>query len=131
MTEPAADLSTFLAANVAGLTSGTNLFVSKRRPVSNNFPRSAVFLSGVPGLPVTRVMGDVENVRYAVVETELRWVTYAGGDSKIREIQDALQGPTIAGYLDVAVLESEPIPLGADDEGNHLFALNVQMVYGN
>lgn len=129
MKNPPRDIRNHLAAESIGLTTGTNLFTGQRRAISATMPANAVFVSGAPGPIPTRVMGETEEVITSVVIVVLRWNTWNGGDSKMRNIRDAIQGAMISGYLDVLAQDTEPTDLGEDDDGNHLFHLGIEVTY--
>jgi hypothetical protein len=129
--DPPDDLATFIAAAGLSLTKGTNLFVSTLREVSADIPKNAVFLFGSAGASPERTMGEVTEVRHPHVLIRVRWSSFSSGNTKIRAIQDALQAASISGYLDVVALQAEPLNLGQDAEGLHMWGLTYQMVYEN
>ena len=123
------DFVTFIGAAGIGLTAGTNLFIGPIKARSAVVPVDAVFATSAGGPPPERSMGQVEETRRAIVSLQVRWSTMVAGDSKIRAIQNALQGAGISGYLDVGSVESEPVLIGRDSEGYYLFLLNFELVY--
>ena len=123
------DLIDFLAAAGLGLTHGTNLFTGPIKARSTVVPVDAVFATGAGGPPPERAMGQIEETRRAVISLQIRWSTQEAGDAKIRSIQNALQGISVSGYLDISSLESEPTLIGRDPEGYYIFLLNIQMIY--
>lgn len=129
MKNPPRDLRNHLSAAGISLTSGTDLFTGQIRAIRKGVPVNAAFVSGVPGPVPTRVMGEGEEVITTVVVVVLRWNTWNDGDSKMRDIRDAIQGASISGYLDVFAQDTEPTDLGEDDDGNHMFHLGIEMTY--
>jgi hypothetical protein len=112
-----------------GLDIGVNLFIGPIRARSTQVPVNAVFVTSAGGPPPIRSMGQVSEVRTAIVSIQVRWATHAAGDAKVRAIQNALQGVAIAGYHDVSALESEPQLIGRDVEGMYLWLHNYQLIY--
>lgn len=126
---PPSDVATFLASAGLSLTLGTNLFVGLPRDVSSAVPKNAVFVFGIPGGGVERTMGEVTELRSPHVNVRVRWTSFSSGDTKTRAVQEALQAPSISGYLDIAAMQSEPLVLGQDQEGLHMWSLMYEMVY--
>lgn len=131
MTVPATDVATHLAGASISLTLGTNLFVGSIRDVSASVPKNAVFVKGLPGGLPERTMGQVDEIRSPLVSVNVRWKTFGDGDTKIREIQEALQAATIFGYMDVVAQQSEPLVLPPDNEGLHQFMMIFSLKYLN
>jgi hypothetical protein len=129
MTVPATDVATHLAGMGISLTLGTNLFTGGIRDVRTGVPKNAVFVKGLPGGLPERTMGEVDEIRSPLVSVNVRWTTFDGGDTKIRQIQEALQAATISGYIDVAAQQSEPLVLGQDNEGLHMFMMIFSLKY--
>ena len=129
MTVPATDVATELAGAGIGLTLGTNLFMGQIRNVSASVPKNAVFVKGLPGGLPQRTMGESDEIRSPLVSVNVRWTTFDGGDTKIRQVQEALQAATISGYIDVVAQQSEPLVLGQDNEGLHLFMMIFSLKY--
>ena len=129
MTVPATDVATHLAGASISLTLGTNLFTGPVRDVSASVPKNAVFVKGLPGGLPQRTMGEVDEIRSPLVSVNVRWTTFDGGDTKIRQIQEALQAATISGYIDVAAQQSEPLVLGQDNEGLHMSMMIFSLKY--
>lgn len=123
MTVPATDVAIFLAGMGISLTFGTNLFTGSIRDVQTGVPKNAVFVKGMPGGLPERTMGQVNEIRSPLVSVTVRWTTFDGGDTKIRQIQEALQAVAISGYLDVVAQQSEPLVLPPDNEGLHMWMM--------
>lgn len=129
MKNPARDLVNHFNSAGIGLTKGTNLFASQRRAAIGNVPVNAVFVYGVLGAPPVRVMGQSTEVLTAIVSATIRWNTYSGADNMARNMRDAVQGQSIAGYLDVFAATSEPSVLGEDADGSHLMLMGFELTY--
>ncbi len=119
MTVPPTDVAVKLAAASIGLTLGTNLFTGPLRDVSAGVPKNAVFVKGMPGGLPERTMGEANEIRGPLVSVTVRNSSFNDGDTKVRQIQEALQAVTISGYLDVAARQSEPLYLEPDDQNLH------------
>ena len=129
MTVPATDVAAHLAGAGISLTLGTNLFTGPMRDVSASVPKNAVFVKGLPGGLPQRTMGEVDEIRSPLVSVNVRWTTFDGGDTKIRQIQEALQAAAISGYIDVVAQQSEPLVLPSDNEGLHMFMMIFSLKY--
>lgn len=129
MTVPPTDVAVHLAGASISLTLGTNLFTGGIRDVRTGVPKNAVFVKGMPGGLPQRTMGQGDEIRSPLVSVNVRWSTFDGGDTKMREIQEALQAATIFGYIDVVAQQSEPLVLGQDNEGLHMFMMIFSLKY--
>ncbi len=129
MTVPATDVATELAGAGIGLTLGTNLFMGPMRDASASVPKNAVFVKGLPGGLPQRTMGESDEIRSPLVSVNVRWTTFNAGDTKIRQVQEALQAATISGYIDVVAQQSEPLVLPPDNEGLHMFMMVFSLKY--
>lgn len=129
MTVPATDVATFLAAAGLSLTLGTNIFTGPIRGASTSVPKNAVFIKGLPGGLPQRTMGQVDEIRSPIVSIQTRWDNFGDGDTKVRAIQEALQSPSISGYIDVVAQQSEPFVLPQDNEGLHQWSMIYTLKY--
>jgi len=129
MTVPATDVAVELAGAGISLTLGTNLFTGPVRDVSASVPKNAIFVKGLPGGLPQRTMGEVNEIRSPLVSVQVRWTTFGDGDTKVREIQEALQAVSISGYLDVVAQQSEPLALPPDNEGLHQWSMIFSLKY--
>ncbi len=128
---PAKDVRDLLDSDATlGLTTGTNLFLGTQRAVGGNIPVDAVFIHGNSGIPPLRSMGEVAEVRRPLVNIRVRWSSFGPGDQKIRDIMNVLQASSVTTYLsNVLLTESEPLPLGQDEQGNSMWSLGCEIVY--
>jgi len=131
MTVPATDIAVELAGAGISLTLGTNLFTGPIRDVSatTGVPKNAVFVKGLPGGLPERTMGEGDELRSPLVSIQVRWTTFNDGDTKVRQIQEALQAASISGYLDVLAQQSEPLVLPPDNEGLHQWSMIFLLKY--
>lgn len=129
MTVPPTDVATELDGAGISLTLGTNLFTGPMREVSADVPKNSVFIKGLPGGFPERTMGEPNEVREPLISIQVRNTSYNGGDTKVRQIQEALQAVTISGYLDIAARQSEPLWLGQDNEGLHKWSMIYSLKY--
>ncbi len=129
MTVPANDIATELDGAGISLTLGTNLFTGPIRDVSASVPKNSVFVKGLPGGLPERTMGESDELRSPLVSVQVRWTTFGDGDTKVRQIQEALQAVALSGYLDVAAQQSEPLVLPPDNEGLHQWSMIFLLKY--
>ena len=129
MIVPATDVATHLAGAGISLTLGTNLFTGGIRDVRTGVPKNAVFVKGLPGGLPQRTMGEVNEIRSPLVSVSVRWTTFGDGDTKMRQIQEALQAAAISVYMDVVAQQSEPLVLPPDNEGLHMFMMIFSLKY--
>lgn len=120
----------YLAANTS-LVAGTDLFDGPVRPVRDGVPASAVFVLATGGSRPEPYIGTsgVEVFDHAV-QIRVRYLdssNYSTGKALARTIRDTMQSAgTISGIFDVRVLDSSPIYLGLDDDGNaHEWSVNL------
>jgi len=129
VTVPANDIATELDGAGISLTLGTNLFTGPFREVSASIPKDCVFVKGLPGGLPERTMGQVDEIRSPLVSVQVRNTSFNGGDTKVRDIQETLTGVVIAGYLDIATQQSEPLYIGQDNEGLHMWSMIYSLKY--
>jgi len=129
MTVPANDVATELNGAGISLTLGTNLFTGPLREVSSFTPKNSVFVKGLPGGIPERTMGQSDEIRSPLVSVQVRNTSFNGGDTKVRDIQETLAGVTISGYLDVEAQQSEPLYIGQDNEGLHMWSMIYSLKY--
>ena len=129
MIDPAELIRDHLVTAGIGFTVGTNLFLGPTRAISALMPKNAAFVRGVPaGTPSARVMQEAEEIIRTITVIDLRWLSFGAGDTKMREIHDKIRGKIVTGLID-NIVDGEPLYLGADADGNHLFMLNVEAVF--
>ena len=126
---PPKDVAVFLAAAGIGLTLGTNIFHGPTKIPSAQVPKDAVFITGGSGASPDRSMSQAFEIRMPIVHVLTRESRFEEGDATARDVNDALQGASITGYLDVVALESEPNPVVTDSEGLHYWRQSFQLTY--
>lgn len=127
---PARSLMNSLDGDSAlGLTKGTNLFYGTIRSTSSFVSKNAVFLLGAAGPPPLRSMQQVDEIRTAFINIQVRWNKFSTGDQKVRDIMNFVQALSVATFIDVRNSQSEPSFIGEEGEGNFLWSLGVEMTY--
>ncbi len=131
MTVPANDIATELDGAGISLTLGTNLFTGPFREVSaiTGVPKDSVFVKGLPGGIPERTMGQSDEIRSPLVSVQVRNTSFNSGDTKVRDIQETLTAVVISGYLDIATQQSEPLYIGQDNEGLHMWSMIYSLKY--
>lgn len=125
------DVVDALAAGGIGLTKGTNLFAGPLRSASENFPQKVVtcMLNGGPS-PLNYCDGTAANqLRYPVVQILIRSDPhgYEAGRNLVEQVYETLHDTPPAGYIGARFLSSGPGYIGSEDNGNHVWSLNLQM----
>ena len=126
--KPEETLATYVATNVAALTLGTNCFYG---PVTPD-PSKGVWIFPTGGTPVTRFLGETENEKHTMIQVRTRSdkQDFDGGLVLARSVSDVIIGAihdaTFAAYLDLFVLQSDPLYLGQDDQGLPEWSQNVE-----
>ena len=129
MANPSVDIAaSIVGGGLAGITAG-NTLSGLIRDANDYVPINALFIGGDAGPQPLRVMGEDKEIRTAIVHIRVRWNSFGPGDGKVRLLQEFLQKVAIAGYLDVTAMQSEPVPLGSDGNGNFLWIMSYMMVY--
>lgn len=127
---PVSDLVNTLDGDSAlGLTKGTDLWQGPSRGPNDNIPIDSVFVYSDGGLDPQRFMGQVSEIREALLIVRTRSHKFTVGNLRAQAIQNTLQGAVISGYLDIVATESLPVSLGVDENGNHLFMSIFKMVF--
>ena len=126
---PAVSLANII--NAAGAaTLGVNLFVGLVRPVSDTVPAEAVFVNATDGLPANRFFCTTDSeVRHPTVQIRIRSPNYLAGYELAKEVYDLCQSSQPTDVLDVVARQSEPIYLEQDENANHQWSLNFDLMY--
>lgn len=132
-TQPDLDIVNRLDSQVASLTKNTNLFRSKVRAISGQIPSVAAFCLASGGPPPQGYAdGTAINRRYSGVQ--IRVVALANTDNNFKtgqdlakECRDAVHHAALSGYIDVRVLETEPIYIGENNDRHHEWSINVEL----
>ncbi len=126
---PAIALATEIAAQVASLTLGTNLFHSSIRASSTNIPVNSVFVWTGGGARPQRTMSDPNEIRRTVIHVRVRDSDYNDGITLGYSIINGLRAKSISTYLDLFSAFGDPSDLGQDKDGNHIFGVTFILVY--
>lgn len=141
--QPDLDVATYLSATLPQLTTGENLFVGPMRPYANTsqgggMPRNAVFCLQLEGRRPQTFMNCSSSgyqwhaLRYPNVQISIRMDSYkfAYGRNLGFIIVSALQRNTFNDlYVDSQINDGSPNYLGQDDDGDHLWSINVNLTY--
>jgi len=129
MTQPEEDVVTKLDSAVAALTKNTNLSVGAMPAKGVNVPSKfvAVLASGGPA-PQAFQSSAVE-LRFASVQCLCRGEPrdQPGALALARSVRNALHHVAIAGYVNIECEQSEPLHAGEDEQGHHLYSVNVSL----
>jgi hypothetical protein len=133
MARPDQDLADLIAANVAGLVVGENVFAGPPREPGPGIPSAAVFCSpsGTGTIGAVLGRGNVD-VRRPAVQVFVRGDVgeMSEAEDLAREIRDAIHKQTeVEGYLAFAVREPDPVFVESDDSEHPLFVMNVEVTY--
>ena len=129
-TEPDLDLVNAIDTALATLTLGTDLFRGVMRAVGPGSPNEAVAVLATGGpQPLAYLDGTAIERYFSALQIRIRSIerSFRTGQALARSVRDVAHHASIAGYIDTRVLESEPLYLGSDDEGNHEWSINVEM----
>jgi hypothetical protein len=125
---PAVSLANEINGKAATL--GVDLFVGLVRPVSDTVPAQAVFVRGSDGLPANRFFCDTDSeVRHPTVQIRIRSPNYLDGYELAKEVYEICQSSQPLNVLDVVARQSEPIYLEQDENKNHQWSLNFDLMY--
>jgi hypothetical protein len=124
-----------LSAGLLGYTLGTNIFTGPIRPDElTGIPTASIFClsSGGPE-PMDYLQGGAHSPQLVTygVEVYIRSNAneYAAGQSLARTCLGLLHdNPAGGGYYAQRVVYADPLYLGADEKGSHLFSLLVRML---
>ncbi len=133
MSQPDLDVAVALASAGLGLTLGQNIYWGKEREVDpdTGVPSKAVFvvnrLGAAPDnyIDESRTPQAREPLLQIVVRSEPQ--DFTGGYALARSVKDALHDIHLSGYDACRVTQAEPVPIGENDSGEHLFSLNVHL----
>jgi hypothetical protein len=133
MPTPDADLVAKLDTELATLTAGTNLFSGPLRPVSTYIPTKCVFILSLPGGSILNYCDDSRTPQ--LYDFTMRVIIrgnaqdYSDGLTLARSVRDVIHDNPPSGYIATRVLTAEPVFFGYDDDGSHLFGIDVEMLY--
>lgn len=123
------DVATYLEDVGLGVL-GESIFVGPKRPVSEHVPADAVFVnSELTARPSQRVHSGLREIRFAPIQVRVRASHFEAGYERAMNVMDALYRVVIPGYIDTRPLQSEPIYLQQDENGNYEWSLNFEVKY--
>jgi len=124
-------LATALGAGFARPpAAGANVFHGPVRPFGTGVPHKAIFCGpGAASPPVRQFRGG--EIRRAAVQIRSRADVgdFEASELLARSVWDAIEFATIAGYIQVQAVDSEPVSLGQDDQEHWEFVVNVELQY--
>ena len=134
MTTIAANIAATIDTGVASLSLGINLFIGPKRPAMSGIPQKSVFVVVTGGPPSTPILNGVEQKTVNVqimVRSDLHTIagSYQDGQELAEEIFSVCQYAPPAGFIDAAFVSSAPLYLGQEDNGNHLWSMNLAVTY--
>ena len=122
-------LATEIAAQVASLTLGTNIFHSTVRAPDSRVPVDCVFVWEDGGPTPLRTMGEPDEIRLAVLHVRVRDSVHGDGAALAKSVMNSIRAKSIATYLDLEAMNSGPRALGQDSDGRHYFGLEYVLTY--
>lgn len=135
MATPEIDIATHIANQLGALTLGTNCFHSPVRPANEAelIPAKAVFSYVTGGTTPYDYCGEDRAERRSRVQVIVRGDRddYAGTLSLARSIRDVVHrsDTTLTDYVQVRVMEEDPIPIGVDDQGLPMYSINAELLF--
>ena len=126
-TSPDEDAVTYLDANCS-LVKDTDLFRGKLEPASTDIPHQCVFVVASGGPPPLSYMSSTIKFRYSAIQifTRSNPRDYPAGLTLARLVRDTLHNAAVSGYVDVRCMESEPIYVEEDENGDHIWSSNFE-----
>ncbi len=109
---------------------GEDIFVGPVRPVSQIVPADTIFVnSEVTARPSQRVHTGLREIRFPPIQVRVRSNRFETGYERAMGVMNALYRSVIPGYIDTRPLQSEPIYLEQDENGNYHWSLNFEVKY--
>lgn len=128
------DVATALDTDAGlSLTLGTNLFRGKMRAYeAESFPRECVACEAAGGpAPQDYCNGNTHTpqMRDPVVQVMVRGDArdYSGGETLARAVWDSLHDNPPSGYIHMRCMNATPLYVGEDEDGSHLWSINVAL----
>ena len=126
------DVATYIASNVGSLTLGTNCFGGPMREVdtASGVPHTCVFVIGRGGIAKEAFIdgGSKGGLSKPGVQVLIRSDKndLSGGLSLAESVMAVVDmGPPTASYIESRSATSDPLYLGVDDSGHHLWSINL------
>jgi len=133
--EPEIDIATHIGTQLAAWTLGTNLFHAGVRPADEAqlVPAKACFIYPTGGVEPRDFCGEDRAERRSRLQI---WVRGDRGDftetlALARAIRDTVHrsDATLTDYIQIRAMQSEPIPLGLDDQGLPEYSINIEAFF--
>jgi hypothetical protein len=131
MSNPDLDLANQIVARTTGHAVGTDIFCGKMREEGAGIPTQSVWCLLRGGMePIDYCDNSpTPQLRQPIVQILVRGNPgdFSGGQALARTVKDAVHDHPPAGYFGCRVQQAEPIYLGEEHNGAHLWSLNVMM----
>ena len=115
----------------AGVSNGSSIFIGNVRKPGNGIPEKAIFITQTGGYAPNEFLGAGAFGPYRRVTVQVRVRgevhDFQVGRDLANSTWDALQAPTISGYVRVVNLQSAPAYAGLDDTEHPEWFFNVLM----
>lgn len=125
-----ADICATIAAAVAALTYGTNLFDGPVRPPSAYVPAACVFVMTSGGPPPQEYNGCPDaNLNPNATQVWVRYNVddYANGKILADAVYASMRKATPTSTIGAKALQSAPFYIGPDKDGHHEWSLNFRV----
>jgi len=126
--KPEETIATYIATSLAVYTLGTNCFYG---PVTPD-PVEGCWVVPTGGPPPKRFIGETEQQKHYSFQIRTRSDKgdFDGALLNARNVSDtlhdAIHSGTFASYLDIVLLQSQPMFIGFDDYGRPQFSQNIE-----
>jgi hypothetical protein len=123
-------LETELSSGSEEWTIGSEIFLGPVLPAEvSAVPAEAIFCLANGGPPPEMVLGEQQGKDFTkpLVQLWVRSETFEDAEGLARRVQKALHKAEIEDYLSCQAMQAQPIYMQKDGDGNHEFALNVEL----
>lgn len=127
MPVPETDVAT-LISDGGHATLQTDMWRGPVRPAVDDVPVNAVFVMQSGGLPPHRISRAAQ-IRTAGVKIRVRNSGYLTGLTLAKAILDTVDESQPTGYMDVSAIQTEPIFLTKDRNGDYHWSMNFYVMY--
>lgn len=130
MTLPASDVADLLETGGHG-TIGTDLFTGPVRPSKRGgVPASAIFVIPTSGQAPSLHNAGKGELRYPSIQIRIRSLPeeYDPGYTVAKAVYETVHDAFLAGYVSCLAEQSEPLYIGADEQGCHEWSVNLTLI---
>lgn len=133
--KPDETMAAHIAANVAGLTLGQNIFAGSRQAynLKTGMPREVVFVLAGGGSRSRAIKGGPNEAR-PICTITIRSSgagdasSFQTGQQLARDVLFAVDQDPPAGWIEFRAFDSHPEYEGRDDNGSHLWTFTVEVI---